>query len=159
MKNHIRIWKIVAVALLLFPNVQSFAGDRTEVPNDVTIELLGRCLIYSFSYQRMIGEMAGLEGGLSLLGGTNTSVLFVSGGARLYALRGNAAPCITAGFVSVTSPTDSGPFSSDNSASYFYVGPGFEYRSSGGFVFRGTMYFLIRDGFFVWPGAQVGIAF
>lgn len=133
--------------------------SKAQLPNDVSIELLGRCLVYSFSYQRLVNENVGLELGTSLLGGSEESVLFFSAGARLYALRSNASPCISAGIVAVTASTGSGPFSSDNSTSYGYVGPGFEYRSSGGFVFRGTVYFLIRDGFFVWPGVQCGIAF
>jgi hypothetical protein len=71
----------------------------------------------------------------------------------------DAAPCISAGFVAVTAQTGAGPFSSDESRAYLYAGPGFEYRASGGFVFRGSLYFLIRDGFYVWPGLQIGIAF
>ena len=42
---------------------------------------------------------------------------------------------------------------------YFYAGPGFEYRASGGFLLRGSVNFLIKDGFFVWPGLTMGIAF
>jgi len=159
MKKHLPIWKLFTVAIFLLPAAQSIASDRPDVPNDLTIELLGRCLVYSFSYQHMLGDMAGLEGGVSMLGGSSTNVLFFSGGVRLYVLPKNATPCITGGVVAVTSSTDSGPFSSNESSSYFYLGPGFEYRSTGGFLFRGTVYFLIRDGFFVWPGIQVGIAF
>ncbi len=39
------------------------------------------------------------------------------------------------------------------------LAPGFEYRMSGGFVFRGGVNFLIKDGFFVRPGIALGIAF
>jgi hypothetical protein len=134
--------------------------SKVELQNDVNIELLGRCLLYSFSYQRLINPTFGLELGMSVLGGSNSSILFFTGGCRIYLLKNNATPCISGGIVVVTAPSNSGPFSDNqNSTSYGYIGPGFEYRSPGGFILRGTVYFLIRDGFFVWPGAQVGVAF
>ena len=39
------------------------AQSRAEKPNDLTLELGGKCLIYSLSYQRMIGRSAGLAAG------------------------------------------------------------------------------------------------
>lgn len=147
------------ILVILIPANTTLPQSKKDLPNDFNIELLGRCAIYSFSYQRLINEHFGIEAGMSILGGTGQSIVFITGGGRLYLLPGNASPCISAGIVAVTAPTDSGPFSGDNSASYGYIGPGFEYRSSGGFMFRGTIYFLIRDGFFVWPGVQLGIAF
>lgn len=150
---------IIAVVSVLFITSSGIAGSKTELPNDFTVELLGRCLLYSFSYQRTVTENFGIEVGASLLGGSGGSVAFISGGGRLYLLSSDASPCIGGGIVGVTGTTGSGPFSSDNSTSYGYIGPGFEYRSSGGFLFRGTVYFLVREGFFVWPGVQLGIAF
>ncbi|MBI1807516.1 MAG: hypothetical protein HYR76_10750 [Ignavibacteria bacterium] len=150
---------IVVIVLTLFPSGNVQAGSKADLRNDFTIELLGRCLLYSFSFQHTIEERVGIEAGLSILGGSNGSVTFFSGGARLYPTTKDAAPCIAGGVVAVTASTSSGPFSSDASTAYLYIGPGFEYRSSGGFLFRGTVYFLIHDGFFVWPGVQVGIAF
>jgi hypothetical protein len=150
---------VITIIIVLFSTSNALAGSKADLPNDVTIELLGRCLVYSFSYQRAVSENFGVEGGLSLLGGSGGGVMFFSGGVRLYPTIKDASPCIAAGFVAVTGTTGSGPFSSDESTSYLYIGPGFEYRSSGGFLFRGTVYFLIRNGFFVWPGAQIGVAF
>jgi hypothetical protein len=150
---------IAALSLFLLPTGSSLAQTRTELPNDVTLDLLGRCLVYSFSYQRIVARDMGIEGGLSILGGSAASVVFITGGGRIYLSQRDAAPCVSAGFVAVTAQTGAGPFSSDASTAYLYAGPGFEYRASGGFVFKGSLYFLIRDGFFVWPGLQIGIAF
>jgi hypothetical protein len=154
-----KVSKIAALLLFLLPAGSSLAQSRTELPNDVTLDLLGRCLVYSFSYQHIVTKDFGIEGGLSILGGSAASVVFISGGGRIYLSPRDAAPCISGGIVAVTASTGAGPFSSDASTAYFYAGPGFEYRSSGALVFRGSLYFLIRDGFFVWPGVQVGIAF
>ena len=154
---------IVALALFLFSGGSARAGSKNDLPNDVTIELLGRCVLYSFSFQHTFEERMGIEAGFSILGGSggssSSTVTFFSGGGRLYLTTKDASPCIAGGFVVVTASTSSGPFSSGGSSGYGYIGPGFEYRSSSGFLFRGTVYFLVRDGFFVWPGAQFGIAF
>ncbi len=144
---------------LAIPDVSPAQSSKVALPNDFSLELLGKCLLYSMSYQRTVTPNFGLEVGASLLGGSSTSVVFFTVGGRLYAVKGNASPCLGGGIVVVSSPTDSGPFSGSSSASYGYIGPGFEYRSDGGFLFRGTVYFLVRDGFFVWPGLQIGIAF
>ena len=150
----------VVFLIILLPAAGLLAQSRAEKPSDFTIELGGRCLIYSLSYQRMITEQAGLEIGASMLGGSNASIIFLSGGARIYFTKKNAAPCLAGGIVYVTAGTSAGPFSDDSeSGVYFFVSPGFEYRVSGGFLFRGSVNFLIKDGFFVWPGLTLGIAF
>jgi hypothetical protein len=154
-----KAFRIAALLLFLLPACSSLGQSRTDLPNDLTLDLLGRCLVYSFSYQRIVSQNFGIEGGLSILGGSAASVVFISGGGRLYLSPRDAAPCLSGGIVAVTASTGAGPFSSNASTAYLYGGPGFEYRSSGGIVFRGSVYFLIRDGFFVWPGVQIGIAF
>jgi hypothetical protein len=151
---------VVFSALIVCASNSPAQSSKADLPNDMSIELLGRCLIYSFSYQRMVTPNVGIEVGASVLGGSDESVGFLAAGCRFYALTGDGSPCISGGIVAVTASTGSGPFSSDNSASYGYVAPGFEYRSSGGFVARGSVYVLIRsESFFVWPGVEVGIAF
>jgi hypothetical protein len=149
----------VVLLAMLSPAQSTAQESKAALPNDVSLELLGRCLVYSFSYQRTITPSFGIQLGGSVLGGSGASVGFLTAGVRLYLLPKNASPCIAGGLVAITASTGSGPFSTDNSASYGYIGPGFEFRSDGGFLFRGTVYFLVRDGFFVWPGIEIGIAF
>ena len=155
---------LVILMVLLLPVAGLLAQSRTESPNDFSLELGGKCLLYSMSYQRMIGEMAGLEVGVSYIGGasegTSAGVFFLSGGARLYMTKKNASPCLAAGIVYLSAGTDAGPFGEDSASGvYFYASPGFEYRMSGGFLFRGSVNFIIKNGFFVWPGLTLGIAF
>ncbi len=154
-----RITTLTLIGILLFVSQGTAQESKKTLPNDISLELLGRCLVYSFSYQRTVTPNFGIELGASLLGGSGASVTFFSVGARVYALRSNASPCLSGGVVLVSGSTDSGPFSSSASGSYGYIGPGFEFRSDGGFLFRGSVYFLVHDGFFVWPGLQIGIAF
>lgn len=154
-----RFKTVLLVIALLIPAGSLLAQSRTEKPNDFTLELGGRCVAYCLSYQRIIGEQFGLEVGASVLGGTDASVIFLSGGARAYLTKSAAAPCLSGGIVYITAQTDAGPFDAAASGVYFYASPGFEYRSSGGFVFRAGVTFLIKDGFFVWPSLTLGVSF
>jgi len=157
-RGRITLVAIIA-AVLLLPAENGNGQSRADAPNDFTLELLGRCILYSLSYQRMVAEQFGVEVGGSLLASNEESFGFLSLGGRAYLSTSNAAPCITGGVVFGSSSDDSGVFDGDASGAYYYIGPGFEYRSDGGFVLRGTVDFLIRDGFIVWPGLQMGIAF
>ena len=137
---------------------------RMSARNDVGIELLGKALIYSFTYQRMVAKSLGLEVGIGALGGgssgENTTVVFLPVSAKIYLIPKDGSLYLTAGAVLVTAAVDEGPF--DGSASNFYgqVGLGFEFRSAGGFLFRGTAYGLFADGgYFIWPGLTLGYAF
>ena len=151
MMNRARVVFLIIVFLL--PAASLLAQSRAEKPNDFTFELGGRCIVYSLSYQRIISEQVGLEIGASLLGGTDASVFFLSGGARVYLTKKDASPCLAGGIVYITAGTSAGPFGEDSASGvYFYASPGFEYRTSGGFLFRASVNFLIKEGFFVWPG-------
>jgi hypothetical protein len=157
-----RAWILFLVVLFL-PGTSVLAQSRMDKPNDITLELLGRCFLYSFSYQRMVAPQVGLEAGFSLIGGggggESSGVSFLSGGPRFYFMKNNASPCIAGGIVFVSAGTDAGPFDGEASMVYLYVAPGFEFRSGSGFLFRGSINFLIKDGFFVWPGLTLGVTF
>jgi hypothetical protein len=170
------IFVAVALAAVWAPSAfaQAGAGEnkeatlaRTALPNDLGIELLGRSLIYSFSYQRMVTPLIGLEVAVSGLGSGATSgeasetLLFGGAGGRLYFMHKDASPFATAGVMLISASTDAGPFGSDHStANYGYTGLGFEFRSRAGLLFRGTAYGLMANGgYFIWPGLTVGYAF
>ncbi|MBD3179425.1 MAG: hypothetical protein GF417_07335 [Candidatus Latescibacteria bacterium] len=138
--------------------------SRTDFPNDFGIELGGKSIVYSFTYQRMFGSQLGLEGGISALGGgdsdDNSTIIFFPLGAKAYLLNRNGSPFLTGGVVIISASVDSGPFDDSIADAYSYAGLGFEYRAEGGFIFRGTAYALIADdSFFIWPGLHVGYAF
>lgn len=133
------------------------AQTRETLRNDIGIELLGKGALYSFSYQRMITPSLGLQGGLAALGATGSTVVLVPLGAKLYFLPKNGSPYVTGGIVILTGTIDSGPI---ESATYGFAGLGFEFRSKGGFLLRGTAYGLFYEGeYVIWPGLHVGYAF
>ena len=155
---------VVLVLGVLLSSVALSAQTRMEKPNDFTLGLGGQCLLYNLAYQRNLSPNFALDIGVSYLGAgasldESVSVFFLSGGARFYLLKKNTSPYLSGGVVWVSADTDAGPFDGEGNF-YGYVSPGFEYRASGGFVFRGGVYFLIIKGAFaVWPGISLGVAF
>lgn len=164
MARRVSVLVLVLVLLPVLAFGQSDSSIRMEYPNDFGIELLGRSVIYTFTYQRMLNNYVGLEGGLSALGGGDSNdsatLVFIPIGGRFYMIPKNGSPFLTGGMVILTASVDSGPFDDSESNTYGYVGLGFEFRAEGGFIFRGTAYGLISDGnFFIWPGLHIGYAF
>jgi len=154
----------VLVAMLLFATAALTAQVRRTKPNDFTIELGGKCLIYSLGYQRNISPNFALDAAISYFGGGSSNdsagVFFLTGGARYYMLKKDTSPYLSGGVAWASAGTNAGPFNDAASAVYFYISPGLEYRASGGFVFRGGVYLLlVKDSFIVWPGLSLGIAF
>ena len=164
-----RLTAISAALLLCAVSSQGHAQNapkplvRATMRNDVGIELLGKAVVYSFSYQRMVGSSLGLEIAVGALGGSGSSssstLLFVPLSAKFYLIPKDGTLYVTGGPVLVSASTTSGPF---DTATDFYgsLGLGFEFRSTGGFLFRGTAYGLFANGgYFIWPGLSVGYAF
>jgi hypothetical protein len=155
---------LVILSVVLFVSSLALTAQvRLTKPNDVSFELGGKCLLYSLSYQRAIGTNFALEASVAMLGATgdgdSASAFFAGGGARFYLLKKDATPYISGGFMYVTADTDAGPFDGEGGF-YGYVSPGFEYRSSGGFVFRGGIYVIIVSGnTAIWPGLSLGYSF
>lgn len=153
---------IFCTTLMLFSvffNNSALAQSRRTLRNDFGIELLGKAALYSFSYQRMVTPSVGLQASLAALGGssTGTTVVFIPLGGKFYFIPKNGSLFLTGGIVVLTGSSDAGPIDSET---YSYAGFGFEYRSDGGLLFRGTAYGLISSGeFFIWPGLHVGYAF
>ena len=150
-----------ALTLFLVFSINSVLAQssRDSLRSDFGVELLGKAALYSFSFQYMAMPELGLEVGVSALGGsvTDGAVFFFPLGARIYPVPKNGSPFFTGGVVTVTADVDQGPV---ESATYGYGGLGFEYRASGGFLFRGTAYGLIAGGeFLIWPGLSIGYAF
>ena len=108
-KYRVVIATIALPVFLLLSVIDVRAGGRQELPNEVNLELAGKCLIYSFSYQRMLVEAFGLEAGVSMLGGgssgSSTTILFFTGGGKFYFIPKNASPYIGGGIVVVSAST------------------------------------------------------
>ncbi len=149
---------ILCTTLMLFSvfsKTSAHGQSRAELRNDVGLELLGKGVYYSFSYQRMVTPSVGLQAGLAAW--NNPAVVFIPLGGKFYFVPKNASPFLTGGVVVATGSFDPGPIETDTFGSVGFV---FEYRSTGGFLCRGTAYGLFADGeFVIWPGLHIGYAF
>ena len=159
-----RRFLVVLVLGILLSSVPLSAQIRAEKPNDFSIELGGRCILYSLNYQRMISPAFGLEVGASYFPAGLPFleiewVFLLSGGGRYYFINKNASPYLAGGIVWLSGGTNAGPISTAASGVYFYASPGFELRGAGGFVFRAGVNFLFEEGFKVMPGIHLGFAF
>ena len=155
---------ICVIALTACPTASLAEGSRTALPNDFGIELGGRSILYTFTYQRQVNPYLGLEAGISAFGGggndDSTLILFFPLGGRFYFVNKDGSPFLSAGINIVSASFDSGPFDETESTTFGYLGLGFEYRADMGLLFRGSAYGLVADGdFFIWPGLYIGYAF
>ncbi|RME56869.1 MAG: hypothetical protein D6790_14120 [Caldilineae bacterium] len=148
---------VVAVSLIVLTAGVSPAQTRSTLRNDFGIELLGKGVIYSFSYQRMVLPSIGLQASLMGLGGNDGGILILPVGGNLYVSPKDASPFLSLGAGYITG-SDGEDFL--DSTTYAYIGPGFEYRAANGLLFRATGYLLIGEGgLLTWPGLHVGYAF
>ncbi len=87
----------------------------------------------------------------------NKAVVLIPLGGKLYFAPKDGSPFLTGGVIVATGQFDSGPIDTET---FGYAGFGFEYRSTAGFLFRGTPYVLFDEGeFLIWPGLHIGYAF
>ncbi|MGH7544753.1 MAG: hypothetical protein ACREKI_01060 [Gemmatimonadota bacterium] len=87
--------------------------------------------------------------------------MFFPVNAKFYPIPKDGSLYVTGGAVLLTASSDAGPFGEEEAADFYgQVGLGFEFRSTGGFLIRGTAYGLFAEGeYFIWPGLSVGYAF
>lgn len=175
-RSSVLVSLVLVFAMVLVVGVPVASAQETQeeitrviLPNDVGIELLGKSVVYSFYYQRMVNQALGLDVGLSALGGvstdddgddSNSSLIFIPFGAKFYLIPKNGSIFLAGGGVYASAAFDSGPFDESASTTYGYAGLGFELRQPGGFLFRGQSYVLMGGGeYFIWPGLSLGFAF
>ncbi len=154
---------LVSLFVLMTGSYLSAQNMRMDTPNVLTLELLGKCGAFAFTYDRNldffgpVGKFLGV--GLGIFYGYNTGIysfpfylnatfggdtaaFLVQGGAKLSNLYGEG----------------------DSSVGLRgYIGAGFEMRKP--FVFRLMLYYnyirvgSLLEGWIPWPGISFGMAF
>ena len=137
---------------------------RLARPNDFSAEMLGRSILYTVSYSRMLTQAIGLEAGAGVFTGTapdTSTIITVPVGAKFYLTPSNNSLYLAGGAVFVSATLQRGPFQDAPGKSvYGYAGLGFEHRAIGGFVLRVTAYELFSGGAaHIWPAFSVGHSF
>jgi hypothetical protein len=123
------------------------ADDR---PNALSIELLGRGLLYSFNYDRSLSEHFALGVGIAAYSassnGSSASAVIIPVYGNYYFSPGPHRGFVTAGvdIVSVSANLSGNTIGAGGAAPI--IGGGYEYRGEGGFLFRFPAYILIGNG-------------
>ena len=171
--------RISFLILLAFLNIDSFGNDKNSKPikkegreitvatvakdpsseieinqaseqnNSLSLEVLGRAVIYSVNYDHRFNEIFGIGFGLSYFK-ADSGVFMAPVFLTIYPLK---RFFITAG--ALTAPFEK----KDNILGTTSLG--YEYKNADGFLFRGSLYQFYSSKFTMpaWPGVSVGFAF
>jgi hypothetical protein len=148
--------------------------SRAETVNDsmaelnrhaVSLELLGRGLLYSFNYDYLVQENIALGGGLSRVsissGSSSASVTSIPLYANYYFTSGSPHRFFGTGGANILFAsgrlTDDAQVSGSGLAGI--VGGGYEYRGENGFLFRAAPYVLLGKASGLWAGLSFGYTF
>jgi hypothetical protein len=165
----LRSW--LAIASFFAFVTPALADIEMERPNTVSLELLGRGLLYSLDYDRQITKEIAVGGGLSAwsVGATTDNGTTYAAASvvivplyldyYLYSRNGNRW-YVTGGVDFVSARFDGGGWKFSNSGLALTGGGGYEYRADNGFLFRGALYLLVGGGdVHIWPGLSAGFTF
>ena len=145
--------------------------NATPPRNMLGVELLGRGLLYSFNYERLLTRSVGVGGGVAawsisdsgLFSPAQKSTTVVIPAYISWTPAGRTHSPYLAGGITVA-PSKVRQIHLGNT---FYnvnafgtLTAGYQFRSRGGFVVRPTLNGLVFDGEpFLWPGILLGFAF
>jgi hypothetical protein len=146
---------------------------RVTNPNALSVEVLGRGLLYSISYDRVATDdlVAGIGIGsvsLKTAGGTdaNASVTMIPFYANYYFTRDGNSLYGTAGATLVSNSSSASSLKSSAGGVEFgsssvlpNFGLGYESRGDSGFLFRVAAYAIVADNVAPWGGFTLGYSF
>jgi hypothetical protein len=168
----VRLSLVIAFALSAIP---AMAGEHVRVthPNAVSLELLGRGMLYSFTYDRVVNDdlVAGVGIGSTALRTLDDQDADVRTGlipiyVNYYFMREGGSPFATLGANIVTNSSAANQLKSTYSGMEFGTravqvtfGAGYESRSDAGFLFRVSVYGIYAKTVSPWAGLTLGYCF
>lgn len=164
----------IFAALLFLASTQAFAEHtRVTNPNAVTVEFLGRGLMYSVDFDRVVSDdiVAGVGIGSTSMrnqDGTDpgVSTLLMPVYASYYFVRDQGSLYVTAGADIVGNSSSAnglkstfGNMTFNSNAVLPTFGVGYENRSDAGFIFRAAAYGIYASSLYPWAGLTLGYCF
>lgn len=149
-------------------------ATRATYPSVVSVELLGRSMLYSVNFDQALNEnmSAGVGLGSSSMNIHNTdmdankSATFLPAYFSYYFLNAAGSPYVTAGVTLILNhssvkgtDTSTGSLEIPSSSVMPTAGGGYEYRSDTGFLFRVAGYLIAGRSLTPWLGFSFGYAF
>ncbi len=152
-------------------SVAPSAESKTDLPadtpeyrrNGMSLELLGRGLLYSFNYDYLISDSVALGAGVANYsfssGSSSASAWIIPIYANYYLTGGRHRWFATGGAnLILASGSTGGDDRVTGSGVAGVVGGGYEYRSDGGFLFRAAPYVFVGKASGAWLGVSFGYA-
>jgi hypothetical protein len=146
-----------AAVLVLLASTAAWAGVRSDHPNLVGGEILGRGIILTLNYERFLTNAVGLGGGVMVIASGGETAAIVPLYASLLAGDENALyTSAGATFVGGGSAQDF------QNTTLFQLSVGYHHQSKGGFFVRPLFTYMVEPDtgdFLIWPGLTIGGSF
>ena len=163
----------VALAVMLSSSFARAEATRLTNPNSVNVEFLGRGLMYSVDYDRVVNDdiVAGVGIGSTTMRNQDgsdpgVSTILIPVYASYYFSRDQGSFYLTAGADIVTNSgalnglkSTFGGMNFNSNAVLATFGVGYENRSDAGFIFRVAAYGIYASSLNPWGGLTLGYAF
>jgi hypothetical protein len=165
---------ILVLSGLAFSSVASAAHTRVTYPSVVSVEMLGRAMLWSINYDQVLNDNLSVGAGYgsvsTFLRGTDTdagkSATFIPAYMNYYFIQDGNSPFVTAGVTLITNhasvknfDTATGGLELPTSSVMPTFGGGFESRSDNQFLFRAAGYLIAGRRIAPWLGFSFGYAF
>lgn len=166
---------VVSVALVsIFSGEAKAEHTRVTYPSAVSVEMLGRAMLYSVNFDQVINDNIAVGFGLGTAAtmtrgteiDTDTSATFLPAYMNYYFLLDQGSPFITAGMTLITNhssvknfETKTGNLEIPSSNVMPTFGGGYENRGDNGFLFRAAAYFNAGRKLTPWLGFSIGYGF
>lgn len=174
MKGSLRVWMMAfAFGVATATSVGASEHTRVTVPDALSVELLGRGLLWSVNYDRVLSDDLaagfgfGTTGTKTVVSGvdTNTSAKVVPFYVNYYFMREQGSPFVTGGADILLNASEVKTYKSSVGNVEFNsntvlpnFGVGYENRSEAGFMIRAAVYGVIAKDFNPWFGFTFGYA-
>lgn len=165
----------LCLALLVIVAAPSAFAEHVRVtnPNALNVEFLGRGMLYSISFDRVVNDdlVAGVGFGTTSLRtltdvDTGVSTALIPIYVNYYFMREGSSPFATLGANIVTNSANAADLKSTYSGIEFgsravqpTFGVGYESRSDAGFLFRVSIYGIYAETLSPWGGLTLGYCF
>ena len=171
-----KFFQIAVLSLILateLSNVARAEATRITNPNAINLEVLGRGLLYSISFDRVLSDDLAAGIGFGTVGlnnidgtGSNQSTALIPVYINYYFMRDSGSLFVTGGATLVGNSSGANGLKANFSGLQFNstpvlptFGAGFESRGDSGFLFRVTAYGIIGQTLSPWVGFTLGYSF
>lgn len=170
--------RILALTGFAFVSIISANADaphtRVTYPSTVSVEMLGRAMLYSVNFDQVFNDNIAAGFGLGSAGlmtpvleiDVDQSATFLPAYMNYYFLKEAGSPFLTVGMTLITNhssvknlETKTGNLEIPSSNVMPTFGGGYENRTDTGFLFRAAAYFVAARKLTPWLGFSLGFSF